>query len=326
MLKKFGIAFLFCCFMGIFSYAQDRKAMPRNGEGVDTFLMRHHLSVRKYKQRFLDLNKGKFGRHNSLLIGTSYILPNNKKRTSYNESLFGRKYAKFRQRTNALSGAVFYIVSGHGGPDPGAIGRYNGKALHEDEYAYDVALRLARKLMENGAKVYTIIQDEKDGIRDDAILSRSRRETCRGKKIPLSQIRRLKQRVNAVNQLYKKDRRAKYKRCIVLHVDSRGKGKQLDVFFYHNSRSYLGKRLAKQMSATFEKEYRKHQPNRGFSGTVGTRGLYVVRKITPPLVFIELGNIQNRSDQLRFVKSNNRQALANWLYEGVLADYRVSRK
>ena len=31
--------------------------------------------------------------------------------------------------------------SGHGGPDPGAIGIYQGRQLHEDEYAYDIILR-----------------------------------------------------------------------------------------------------------------------------------------------------------------------------------------
>ena len=38
---------------------------------------------------------------------------------------------------------------------------------HEDEYAYDVALRLARNLMQEGAEVRIIIQDAKDGIRED---------------------------------------------------------------------------------------------------------------------------------------------------------------
>ena len=51
-----------------------------------------------------------------------------------------------------LAGLVFYLVSGHGGPDPGAIGIYQGRQLHEDEYAYDIILRLARELLTRGAK------------------------------------------------------------------------------------------------------------------------------------------------------------------------------
>ena len=39
--------------------------------------------------------------------------------------------------------------------------------------------------MQEGAEVHIIIQDAKDGIRDDAYLSNSKRETCMGAPIPL---------------------------------------------------------------------------------------------------------------------------------------------
>ncbi len=301
--------------------SQDRKATPNPGEGLRSFLVRNNLPAEKYKQKFIELNKGQLGKNNSLLRGVSYILPNEKSKL-IKEPLFGEKYKTFKQKSTDLAGAVFYLVSGHGGPDPGAIGYYNGKTLHEDEYAYDVNLRLARNLLENGAKVYILIQDKKDGIRDDAILATSKRETCMGHKIPLSQLKRLKQRTNLVNKLYQKDKKATYKRCIVLHVDSRSKGKCLDVFFYHHPNSSKGKRLTDNLSAIFTEKYGEHQPNRGYDGVVKSRELYIVRKSIPPVAYVELGNIQNNRDQQRFVKSDNRQALANWLYEGILRDFK----
>jgi N-acetylmuramoyl-L-alanine amidase len=33
---------------------------------------------------------------------------------------------------------------------------------------------------------------------------------------------------------------------------------------------------------------------------------------------VELGNIQNERDQIRFTKVNNRQALANWLCQALI--------
>ena len=84
------------------------------------------------------------------------------------------------------------------------VGRYE---LHEDEYAYDIALRLARNLMQEGAEVHIIIQDAKDGIRDDSYLSNSKRETCMGDAIPLNQVQRLQQRCDKINALYRKDRK-----------------------------------------------------------------------------------------------------------------------
>lgn len=232
-----------------------------------------------------------------------------------------QKKKKKTSDNKPLSGCCFYVVSGHGGPDPGAIGYLEGHELHEDEYAYDVAARLAQVLEEQGAMVRMIIQDEKDGIRNDRYLSNSKRETCCGDPIPLGQKERLEQRCAAINRFYGKDRkRYKYIRSIFLHVDSRSKSAQTDVFFYHATGSKYGKRLANTVKEMFESKYDKHQPNRGFTGTVSARNLYVLRNSTPVALFVELGNIQNAFDQRRFILSNNRQALANWLMQGIRAD------
>ena len=255
-----------------------------------------------------------------LFFVLSPLLAKKKPRTG-KESLFGKEYATYQITSNELSGACFYLVSGHGGPDPGAIGIYQGRQLHEDEYAYDIILRLARELLSRGAKVHIIIQDKKDGIRDGHVLANSKRETCMGDPIPLNQVARLKQRCDWVNKLYRKDK-SNYKRAVFIHVDSRSKGTQTDVFFYHSNRKAESKRLAKNMKETFESKYDKHQPNRGFSGTVSGRNLYVLAHTTPASVFVELGNIQNTFDQRRLVIPSNRQALAKWLMEGFIKDYK----
>lgn len=246
--------------------------------------------------------------------------------TTLNEPLFGKQLADVKVTSNRLAGACFYVVSGHGGPDPGAIGKVGKYELHEDEYAYDIALRLARNLMQEGAEVRIIIQDVKDGIRDDSYLSNSKRETCMGDPIPLNQVQRLQQRCDKINALYRKDRKNySYCRAIFIHIDSRSKGKQTDVFFYYSNKKGESKRLANNMKNTFESKYDKHQPNRGFSGTVSGRNLYVLSHTTPASVFVELGNIQNTFDQRRLVMNSNRQALAKWLMEGFLKDYKEKK-
>lgn len=260
-----------------------------------------------------------------ILIILTFLLMSGQLRAqkSRNEPLFGKGLAKVQVTGSRLKGACFYIVSGHGGPDPGAIGKLEGHELHEDEYAYDVALRLARRLMQEGAEVHIIIQDKKDGIRDGRFLANSKRETCLGKEIPLNQVERLKQRCAAINELYHKEKKKySYCRSIFLHVDSRSKRQQTDVFFYYAPGSKLGERLATGTKALFESKYSRHQPNRGFSGTVEARNLYVLRNSGPVALFVELGNIQNAFDQRRFVIANNRQALANWLTEACINDCR----
>ena len=361
--KLYILLFLVFLFSGTALWAQ-QKATPKAGEGISSFLLRHNRSPKKYYDDFIELNKQKLGKNNVLKVGMTYVIPPVKKSTTasakttpakntgarntasesagtkqpsskakstkigttINEPLFGKQLANVKVTSNRLAGACFYVVSGHGGPDPGAIGKVGRYELHEDEYAYDIALRLARNLMQEGAEVHIIIQDAKDGIRDDSYLSNSKRETCMGDAIPLNQVQRLQQRCDKINALYRKDRKNhSYCRAIFIHVDSRSKGKQTDVFFYYSNKKGDSKRLANNMKDTFESKYGKHQPNRGFSGTVSGRNLYVLSHTTPASVFVELGNIQNTFDQRRLVINSNRQALAKWLMEGFLKDYKEKK-
>ncbi len=329
------ILFLFLyLFIAISIRAQQTTDTPKRGEGISAFLKRNNRSGSAYYKEFLELNRKKLRGKKELQYGVKYILPSLLKDTEQGntssvagvtrrEALFGKELAEVKVTSNRLKGACFYVVSGHGGPDPGAIGRIGKMELHEDEYAYDVALRLARNLMQEGAEVHVIIQDAKDGIRNERYLKNSKIETCMGDPIPLNQVERLKQRCVKINGLYGKERnKYKYCRAIFLHVDSRSKREQTDVFFYHAPKSTLGKRLANTMKSTFEAKYDRHQPNRGFEGTVSQRNLFVLLNATPVSVFVELGNIQNAFDQRRFVISDNRQALAKWMMEAFIADFR----
>lgn len=341
--------FVFALLFTLPAPAQE-KATPKPGEGISTFLLRHNRAPKKYYDDFVELNKKKLGKDGTLRLGETYLIPRAKrspatgnsskkpqadmpqkkttvsKKTRVREPLFGKQLADVKVTSNRLAGACFYVVSGHGGPDPGAIGKVGKHELHEDEYAYDIALRLARNLMQEGAEVHIIIQDARDGIRDDAYLSNSKRETCMGAVIPRNQVQRLQQRCEKINFLYRKDRKNyRYCRAIFIHVDSRSKGAQTDVFFYHSGRKAESKRLAMNMKNMFESKYGKHQPNRGFSGTVSGRNLYVLAHTTPASVFVELGNIQNTFDQRRLVIPSNRQALAKWLMEGFIRDYKGRR-
>jgi len=79
------------------------------------------------------------------------------------------------------------------------------------------------------------------------------------------------------------------------------------------------------MNQTFRQQYNIHQPSRGYSGTVGSRDLYVLINTAPVGLFVELGNIQNTFDQRRFLDPKNRQALAKWLSLGLIKDYNNSK-
>ena len=318
------------CLLITFPAGAQEKDKPLRGEGVHAFLRRHNRNDNQYYQVFVKLNKGKFGKDRSLLWDVDYQLPSvagdSKLKTGY-QPLFGEKYAGYTVADQELSGACFFLSSGHGGPDHGAIAEVDGRELHEDEYAYDITLRLARNLLQHGATVYIIIQDAGDGIRDGKYLNNSKTETCMGKPIPLSQIDRLHQRTGKINSLSAKTKE-KYQRAVFIHLDSRSKKKQLDVFFYYQDKPenrQKSRRLAETIHRTFADRYAKVQPGRGFSGTVSARSLAVMRNTKPVSIFMELANMQNEFDQRRYILDDNRQALANWMTLGFIQDYRNSR-
>ena len=321
------------------SYAQqeDNIVVAQEWEGIYEILDRNELSPGLHKNAFITINKKKLNGDTTLLAGNIYLLPERivspppKKKKSRAKNLhypvFGKNYENVPVINNTLDGAVYYLVSGHGGPDPGALGTYGGHTLSEDEYAYDVTVRLARNLISHGAQVHIIIQDQKNGIRDDAILKLDKNEkTLDGKTIPTNQKQRLKQRADKVNKLYYLNK-GKFQRLITIHIDSRSKGKNIDVFFYHHHNSKRGKNLAREIHGVFKSKYDRHQPGRNYHGTVSTRsGLYMVKNTHPPMVYIELGNIRNYRDQLRFVIPDNRQALANWIELGIINDFQKSER
>lgn len=239
--------------------------------------------------------------------------------------LFGEKHGHFKIEDNSLAGEIYYVVSGHGGPDPGAQcldckAANKKRTLCEDEYAYDIALRLAKNLMQHGATVHMIVQDENDGIRDGAYLKCDTDERVNGKSLPQKQKPRLVQRAAAINSLYRKYKRQGKKKqtAIFLHVDSNTASKKQDVYFYHHKYSKSGKKLAQQIRDTFDEKYKKHQKNRGYKGYIKQRGLYVLNYTQPTAVFVELANIRNKSDHKRLLQDTNRQAVANWLFEGLI--------
>lgn len=333
-----GFLVVVSLFLVVSAIGQDAyiSVKAEKGDGVYSLLRKQGVDPYETFDDFIALNSENLRDSIHLYEGRTYFLP-----TPYSISsiekvkeeapilvnsvsypLFGEAYSDVVIKNTRLKGAVYYLISGHGGPDPGAMTKYGETFISEDEYAYDLTLRLARELMAQSATVYVIIQDKDDGIRDERILKMDRDEVAfPDKVIPLNQTARLRQRVDIVNELHKKHS-GQFQRLIVTHVDSRSKGQNIDVFFYHHAKSKNGKKLAESIHETFKLKYKKYQPNRTYTGTFQDRtSLYLVKKTHPAMTFIEIGNIRNKKDQKRILQPDNRQALAKWISEGVIKDF-----
>lgn len=237
--------------------------------------------------------------------------------------IFGEEYATIPVRSRRLTGCVFYLLSGHGGPDPGASIVYNGHTMYEDEYAYDITLRVARHLMAHGALVYILVRDPDDGIRDEPFLDEDKDERCWvNKPIPHSQKLRLEQRTNVVNALYveNKQKGSKYQRCIDFHLDSESSTLNMDMSFFFRYKSEAGREFAISLSKAMGEKYKEAQPNRAYRGFIQARNLHVVRETLPVSLLVELGNLKSSRDRKRFTIVENRKLLAEWLAYALLQD------
>ncbi|GJM35095.1 MAG: hypothetical protein DHS20C18_40960 [Saprospiraceae bacterium] len=237
-----------------------------------------------------------------------------------NFPIFGKDYAYTPLRSNKLKGKVFYVVGGHGGPDPGAMGRRGDYVLCEDEYAYDVALRLCRNLIAHGATAYMITRDPDDGIRSDKYLKCDTDEVLwGGTKMSYSQKTRLFQRSDIINELYEKHRLQGVveQTMIVIHVDSRSKKERTDLFFYHFPGNSEGQTIAAALHKKMKQKYKQYRKGGFYHGTVSGRDLHMLRECKPRAVYIELANIRNTFDQQRIILEKNRQLIADWLFEAL---------
>lgn len=241
--------------------------------------------------------------------------------------LFGKRHAYVATVSNKLRGKVFYLVGGHGGPDPGAMAKRAGHTLCEDEYGYDVTLRLARRLISNGAIVHIIMRDPNDGIRDNKYLKCDKDEVYLGNKtISHSQRPRLRDRAFIINKLFYSYKKRGYKSkdqiTLMVHIDSRNRKKRIDVFFYHAPKSGRSKKVAKGLYRTFKSKYSYFQAAKTYTGRVIPRELFMLMNVKPLAVYFELANIRNPSDQKRIILPQNRELLAKWIADGLMQHYR----
>ena len=320
--------------VGLVLPAGAQSIAPQPGEGIWGLLRRSGITpTAKKVEAFRSLNAGKLGADSQLKVGVSYRLPDYGNssasaaapqsapasvRTSRYE-IFGSQHEMVERRSNRLAGHYYYIVSGHGGQDPGSVGKLNGRDIPEDEIAYDTALRVARELLKDGAMVYMIVRDPNDGIRDAEYLPPDRDEYYYGNvRMSSNYTRRLRQRAEVINKLYDRNRAsAKSQQVVAVHVDAMaGRSQpQIDVHFAYSSDS--GRDLGRSLQTSIRNQYRAHQPDRGYRGRLVRRDLFILNHTKPVAVLVELGNIRHRGDQIRLTKPSNRQAMAQWIAAGL---------
>lgn len=221
---------------------------------------------------------------------------------------FGGTADSFAARKGELSGMVVVIDPGHGGNDPGASGYFgNGRKVRvtEDEYCYDVALRLRRMLLAKGAIVKMTVADKKqtqpNAKKPAEVIAADQAERFVLDGSPAKAGKGLRKRVAYANLM--KQKYPKHKVVFIsIHFDVLSDGGVEGVRIID---SQSGCQLAQLLKAEFASGNRTVD---GLDALVrsgdkehGLRNLYVLsaKNSIKDKVLIELGNFKNAKDVWR---------------------------
>jgi len=224
---------------------------------------------------------------------------------------------------SALRGWMVILDPGHGGRDGGSTGIFNGQMVVEDEYVYDVALRVDRLIKARGGLSFLTLHDKKTGIRSwraQEVFPDERHETFAGQSsIARSGTRGLNQRLaygNAMSRKYPKYKQA----WISIHFDVVGTKKDVEGVRIIKSAGSNG--LAQALGCSFGKSSRLRDINPvvvNGDPRFGIRNLWILRggnKIQEK-VLVELGNFNNTTDVWRVRNPVTREAYALAIVEAL---------
>jgi len=225
-------------------------------------------------------------------------------------------------RKGSLHGWVVVLDPGHGGMDPGASGIFQGKRVVEDEYVFDVALRVRRMIQARGGLAIMTTTDRVGERSWEPFIvfpdMRTERFTTDGTVVRAGTagLRRRLRLGNSIKQKYPRHRQA----WISIHFDVRGRGGDDGVRIIAADTEL---QIAKSLERSFgnAKRLRDDDPVvESGDRDHGIRRLFILsgENRIKEKVLIELGNFKNESDVWRIRNHVVREAYAKAITEALV--------
>jgi len=186
-----------------------------------------------------------------------------------------------------LGNRVVVIDAGHGGVDPGAVGK--GKILEKD-VTLAVSKRLQALVQQSGAKAIMVREDDRDLGTAQGLLKRKREDLAQ----------RIQLALDTQAEVY-----------ISIHANSFPDPKLTGAQTFYHSDSPEGKLLAQSIQQELNKM------TNGNRVIKGNQDIYVLKKAHQAAVTVELGFLSNLAEEQLLATPEYQQKLAIAIYQGL---------
>jgi len=186
-----------------------------------------------------------------------------------------------------LGNRVVLIDAGHGGVDPGAVGK---NMVLEKDITLGVSKRLQALIQQSGAKVIMVREDDRDLGTSQGLLKRKREDLAQ----------RIQLALDTQAEVY-----------LSIHANSFPDAKLTGAQTFYHSDSVEGKLLAQSIQQEL------NTMTNGKRVIKGNQDIYVLKKAHQAAVTVELGFLSNLAEEELLATPEYQQKLAVAIYKGL---------
>lgn len=266
----------------------------KNGDGIFSILRNQGIDIVKYYSKFIELNGEIIKNGSHLIVGEKYRIPyapdsfrkmgRNIQLPNGNETaIFEGELASLKMEDSTLQNTVYYLITN------------DSAKIRPRRLKNEITRRMARKLLQHGARVYVLDNSLNDSLN-------------------------LMDLASLVNKRYLKHNGA-YQRLLVIRADDDLPKSKTEVTVYHYAESREGKKMADNILKVLGGNTAKHKFIQEYSQIfTDFKEVSFAKNILPTITFIEMGRNSDKTVKTLKVSSNKRN-IADLITSGILSDY-----